>query len=96
MISETDYITALQQYKDDKEFADLIDEICKLRNYYNTQQYDAMQSHINALTIKYFAETQLWNSTHPEMPITPQQSYLNAEAFLKSKGASLLMEKGLN
>lgn len=90
-----DYLGFLEQYKDFKEISDLVDAVKKLREYYYTQQYDKMQQHINELTGKYFIETFTWNATHPSMPATVQQAYLNAETFLRLKGFSLLFEKGI-
>lgn len=90
-----DYLTTFEQYKDVKEIADLTDEIKKLREYYYTQQYDAMQQHIHSLMTKYLFETVAWNSTHKTVPMTVQQSYINAETFLRLKGFSLLLEKGV-
>ena len=90
-----DYLTTFEQHKDIKEIADLIDEVRKLREYYCTQQFDRMQQHINELTGKYFVETITWNATHPAMPITVQQAYLNAETFLRLKGISILLQKGI-
>ena len=89
-----DYLNFLEQYKQSKEISDLIDEIKELREYYHTQQYDKMNQHINKLTVKYLVETSAWNVTHPIMPDTVQQAYLNAESFLRLKGFSLLIEKG--
>lgn len=90
-----DYLTTFEQYKDVKDIADLTDEVKKLREYYYTQQYDAMQQHIHSLMTKYLFETVAWNSTHKTMPMTVQQSYINAETFLRLKGFSLLLEKGV-
>ena len=90
-----DYLTTFEQYKDVKEIADLIDDVRKLREYYRNQQYDKMQQHISELTGKYLIETLTWNAGHPSMPTTVQQAYLNAEAFLRLKGISLLLEKGV-
>lgn len=90
-----DCLTTLEQYKDIKEITDLINEIKKLRLYYSTQQYDAMYQHIQSLTAKYLFETITWNSTHQTMPTTAQQSYLNAESFLRIKGLSVLIKKGI-
>lgn len=90
-----DYLNTFEQYKDIKEIADLIDDVKKLREYYHTQQYDRMQQHINELTGKYLIETLTWNASHPSMPTTVQQAYLNAENFLRLKGFSLLLEKGV-
>lgn len=81
-----DYLTTFEQHKDIKEIADLIDEVKKLRLYYSTQQYDAMQQHINDLTRKYLVETITWNASHPTMPTTVQQAYINAGNFLRLKG----------
>ncbi len=90
-----DYLNTFEQYKNIKEIADLIDKVKKLREYYYTQQYDAMQQHIHSLMTKYLFETVAWNSTHKTMPMTVQQSYINAETFLRLKGFSLLLEKGV-
>lgn len=90
-----DYLVFLERYKDFKEISDLVDEIKKLREYYYTQQYDKMQQHINKLTGKYLIETFTWNATHPSMPTTVQQAYLNAENFLRLKGISVLLQKGI-
>ena len=90
-----DYLTTFEQYKDVKEIADLIDEVKKLRLYYSMLQYDAMQQHIQSLTTKYLIETLAWNATHQTMPTTEQQSYINAETFLRLKGISVLLEKGI-
>ena len=92
----SDYLDIFERYKDFKEISDLVDEIKKLREYYYTQQYDKMQQHINKLTGKYLIETLTWNATHPSMPTTVQQAFLNAENFLRLKGFSLLFEKGIN
>lgn len=90
-----DYLDLLEQYKDFKEISDLVDEVKKLREYYHTQQYDRMQQHINELTGKYLIETLTWNASHPSMPTTVQQAYLNAENFLRLKGISVLLQKGI-
>ena len=90
-----DYLTTFEQYKEFKEIADLIDEVKKLRLYYTTQQYEAMYQHIHSLMAKYLLETVAWNSTHQTMPMTAQQSYINAETFLRLKGISILLQKGI-
>lgn len=90
-----DYLDFFEQYKDFKEISDLVDEVKKLREYYRTQQYDAMQQHIHSLMAKYLLETVAWNSTHQTMPMTAQQSYINAETFLRLKGISVLLQKGI-
>lgn len=91
-----DYLEALERYKDIKEFADLKDEVKKLREYFHTGQYDKMQQHIQSLMQKYLLETIAWNSGHPFKPLTQEQVYLNAEAFLHTKFQALVAEKGLN
>jgi hypothetical protein len=55
-----------------------------------------MYQHIRFLTTKYLIETLAWNSTHKTMPTTVQQSYLNAETFLRLKGISILLQNGIN
>lgn len=90
-----DYLNFFEQYKDIKEITDLIDEVKSLREFFNTQQYDKMQQHINDLTHKYLVETLTWNAVHPSMPTNPQQAYLNAENFLRLKGFSVLLKRGI-
>ena len=90
-----DYMSIFENYKDVKEIADLVDEIKELRRYYNTQQYDKMQNHIQKLTYKYIMETITWNSVNQAMPSTVQQAYINAESFLRLKGFSILIDKGI-
>lgn len=91
----SDYLVSFEQYKDIKEIADLIDDVRKLRMYYNTQQFESMLKHIDSITRKYFVETLLWNTTNTAKPTTVQHSYINAETFLRLKGFSMLIEKGI-
>ena len=90
-----DYLEELERYKDIKEIADLCDDVKKLREYYYNGQYDKMQQHIRSLMAKYFLETVAWNTTHQIVPMTILQSYNNAEAFLRLKGLSILLQKGI-
>ena len=90
-----DYLSFFERYKDIKEITDLIDEVKSLRTYYNTRHYYKMQQHINDLTRKYLVETLTWNAVHPSMPTNPQQAYLNAENFLRLKGFSVLLKRGI-
>ena len=90
-----DYLQELEKYKDFKDVKDLVDDVHKLRKYYFTGQYDAMQQHINNITIKYFQETIVWNSANRTMPTNPNELYRNAENFLKMKGFFMLMQKGI-
>ena len=90
-----DYLEELERFKDIKEIADLCDDIKKLHEYYYSGQYDKMQQHIRSLMAKYFFETVAWNTTHQTVPMTIQQSYNNAEAFLRLKGLAVLLQKGI-
>ena len=89
-----DYLELFKKFKDEKDIVDLIDEVKKLRFYYSTQQYDSMLQHINDLTKKYALETLVWNSVNKVQPITYDESYQNAEVFLRSKGLIMLIKKG--
>lgn len=89
-----DYLEILHEYKEDKDIADLISDVQKLRYYYSTQQYDSLIQHINNLTIKYLTETLAWNSVNKIQPVNYDQSYHNAEDFLKAKGVDMLIKKG--
>ena len=42
---------------------------------------------------KYFVETAVWNTVNHYQPITVQQSYINADNFLKMQGAKTIAEK---
>lgn len=88
-----DYLEIYKKFDDIKDIKDYIDEVIKLRNYYNTRQYEKMQEHINELTKKYVLETFVWNIMNPYMPTTYEQSYQNAENFMRGKGAELIIEK---
>ena len=90
-----DYLTVFEQYKDIKEIADLSEEVKRLREYFGNGQYDRMIQHINSLTVKYAVETIMWNAANRTMPASFQQSYINAESFLRLKGYSVLLEKGI-
>lgn len=89
-----DYLELFEKFKVDKEIVDLIDDVRKLRFYYSTKQYDSMLQHINVLMRKYALETLVWNSVNKVQPITYDQSYQNAEAFLCSKGLTMLVKQG--
>lgn len=52
-----DYLDIYKKFSDIKDIKDYIDEVIKLRNYYNSMQYEKMQEHINELTRKYVLET---------------------------------------
>lgn len=89
-----DYLELFEKFKNEKDIVDLIDDVKKLRFYYSTQQYDSMLQHIKELTRKYALETFAWNSVNKVQPITYDQSYHNAEVFLRSKGLIMLIKKG--
>ena len=90
-----DYLQELDKYKDFKDIKDFIDDVHKLRDYYSCRQYDAMSQHILNLMIKYAKETVMWNLASTKMPTTPDESYINAENFLRLKGFSILIQKGI-
>ena len=49
-----------------------------------------MMDHIHKMMDKYFIETLLWNCVNTVQPTTIEQSYLNAEQFLKLQGAKII------
>ena len=89
----TDYLKIYKQFKDVKEVKDYIDDVILLRNYYATQQYSQMQDHIRKLMNKYLVETLVWNTVNTSQPTTVEQSYINAENFLRMQGAKIIAEK---
>lgn len=91
-----DYLQEIEKYKDFKDIKDFVDDVHKLREYYSTRQYDAMSQHIWNLMIKYAKETVAWNFTNTKMPTNSDESYINAENFLRLKGYSLLIEKSIS
>ena len=89
----TDYLKIYEKFKDVREVKDYIDDVILLRHYYATQQFGKMQEHIQKLMNKYFVETAVWNTVNHYQPITVQQSYINADNFLKMQGAKIIVEK---
>lgn len=88
-----DYLEIFEKFKDTKEIKDIINDVNKLRNYFKMRQYTQMQNHINSLTKKYFIETLIWNTVNNnDMPTTYEQSYINAENFLKIQGTKILVK----
>ena len=88
-----DYLEVFEKFKDVKEIFDFCDDVQKLREYYRARQFQKMQEHIRALTIKYSLETLVWNTVNTQPPLTCEQSYINAENFLRGQGAKLVVEK---
>ena len=88
-----DYLEIYKKFKDVKEVKDYIDEVILLRHYYATQQYSQMQDHIRKLMNKYLVETLVWNTVNTSQPTTVEQSYINAENFLRMQGAKIIAEK---
>ena len=91
-----DYLDILEQYRNIKEVSELSKEVRELREYYNSQQFDKMQQHINKLMNKYLLDTIEWNIVNRDMPITYQQSYINAECFLRAEGSKILLNNGID
>ena len=90
------YLEILEKFKDMKDIADLIDEVKKLRFYYQTGQYQSMKHHIDSLVIKYLKDTVKWNLVNPEMPTTYEQAYINAESFLSFQGSKMIVKQVFN
>ena len=88
-----DYLKIYEKFKDVKEVKDYIDDVILLRHYYSTQQFAQMQDHIRKLMNKYLVETLVWNAVNTSQPTTVEQSYINAENFLKVQGAKIVVEK---
>ena len=89
----TDYLMIYEQFKDVKEVKNYIDDVILLRHYYATQQYSQMQDHIRNLMNKHLVETLVWNAVNTSQPTTVEQSYINAENFLRVQGAKIIIEK---
>ena len=89
-----DYLEILKKFSNDKDIAEVILDIVKLRNLYFTQQFDAMRQHIQEIYNKHIIEAKYWDLANPIQPITYQQSYINADNFLSIKGFCLFIEKG--
>lgn len=88
-----DWLEKYIHYRNIKEVGDYIDDVQKLRYLYRSMQYDKMQYHISDLTLKYPAETAIWNTANNTTPQTYYQMYQSAEVFLQAIGVKLLTEK---
>ena len=86
----TDYLKTYEKFKDIKEVTDYIDDVSLLRYYYGSQQFTNMLEHIRTLTIKYIAETIVWNAANPSVPQSIEQAYINAENFMQMQGAIII------
>lgn len=91
-----DYLKIYEKFKDVKEVKDYIDDVILLRHYYATQQYSQMQDHICKLMDKYLVETVVWNTVNTAKPTTVEQSYINAENFLRTQGAIIIAKTEKN
>lgn len=89
-----DYLEILKQYNGLAEISALIEETQKLRGYYLSQQYNEMIRHIKAIMKKYFVESTIWNLICRQQPDNFLAAYQNANNFLKTKGFSVLLQKG--
>lgn len=86
----------LNKFKDYKDIADIIKEKDELSFYYNCKDYQKFNNFIQMLMNKYYLETKIWNNRpNSVMPITVEDSYINAINFLNTKAAELLVEKGI-
>ena len=92
-VKMTDYLKIYEKFKEVKEVKDYIDDVILLRHYYTTQQYSQMQEHIRKLMNKYLVETLVWYTVNTSQPTTVEQSYINAENFLRMHGAKIVVEK---
>lgn len=79
-----DWLDSINKYRHIKEFADLCEDVLKLRNYHNSHQDADMMNHIRLLMVKYPEETINWNSSHCEAPKDLEQEYWITEEFLRS------------
>lgn len=86
----TDYLKIYENFKDIKEVKDYIEDVTLLRHYYVTRQFSQMQDHIHKMMNKHFVETIIWNSVNTTQPATVEQSYINAENFMKIQGAKII------
>lgn len=91
-----DYLELYRKFKDIKDIEDYIDEVEKLRFYFQTQQIQMMLEHIRQLTEKYKLETLTWNFVNQYRPIDYTEAYINAERFMQFHGAKLVAEKVLD
>lgn len=91
-----DYLKIFEKFKEVKAVADYIDDVRRLRHYYQTQQFLEMKKHITNLMAKYSVEAVVWNTVNHEMPLTYEQSYKNAEDFLRMEGAIIVVKKVKN
>ena len=87
-----DWLSSLYEYRNIKEIADLIHDVEKLRSLYHNQRYDEISMHISVLTLKYQKEAIAWNAVNHNMPTNADESFRNAEAFLKNVAAEKMMD----
>lgn len=91
-----DFLDLFEQFQDIHEIKGLIDDVRKLREHYYNHEYQKMYQHINQLTFKYCLETVAWNSINTIKPCDEHSAFINAEAFLKTKGFVILAKNRIN
>ncbi len=85
-----DFLEIYKKFDGIKELKDCIDEINNLRDYYYAKQFEAMARYINEITCKYPDDAGVWNTINPIPPETYDQAYINAENFLRTRGAVII------
>lgn len=88
-----DYLEIYEKFKDVKDIQDYINDVQKLREYFYAGEEQKMKEHIKHLMKKYLIETIAWNVCNPYLPTSFEQSFINAENFLRVQGAKIITEK---
>lgn len=87
-----DYLEIYKKFNEVEEIKDYIDDVTLLRHYYSTYQFVKMQEHVQKLMCKYALETAVWNTVNTSRPTTFEQYYINAENFLQTQGAVIVVK----
>ena len=91
----SDYLDKLEPFRYVKEMSNIIDDVKKLRAYYNSHSFTEMEKHISKIYFSYINEAVIWNKIFTCPPQTYEQAYQSAEEFLRTKAFAVLLEIGI-
>lgn len=72
----------IEQVKKEKEIEDIIHEQDKIQRLLNDAKWDELQTYLQKLNEKYFAETFFYNKVHPNPPKDIKENAENCISFL--------------
>lgn len=83
----------LKQFRENKDVAEIIDEIEKLDRLAYQYDWDAVGQHLQDVSKKHIVEKTIYNSVNQSPPQSIQQSASNCRQFLLALGAEKITKE---